>query len=155
MASSAAQLGAGFSNLTSGGVAAAPALALALEMELPALGGAELAPAGLPVQQVGEDGARRQVLRRRLVSSSGKPPLRVRIQPLPETKGGTRRLLSCDRMELGNPPRPGLSWISQGGNRREGEAMPSPAVRFRAHLSAAACIVGVFASVGDPGEMGH
>lgn len=33
--------------------------------------------------------------------------------------------------------------------------MPSTAVRFRAHLSTAACIVGVFASVGDPGEMGH
>lgn len=73
LASSAAQLGADFSNLTSGGVAAALALVLALEMERPASGSAELAPAGLPAQQVGEDGARRQVLRRRLVSSSGKP----------------------------------------------------------------------------------
>ncbi|XP_073097094.1 rhotekin-2 isoform X3 [Manis javanica] len=51
LASSAAQLGADFSNLTSGGVAAALALVLALEMERPASGSAELAPAGLPAQQ--------------------------------------------------------------------------------------------------------
>ncbi|KAK2506698.1 hypothetical protein MC885_017677, partial [Smutsia gigantea] len=49
LASSAAQLGAGFSNLTSGGVAAAPALCL--EMERPTSSGAELTLAGLPAQQ--------------------------------------------------------------------------------------------------------
>lgn len=83
------QPGAGFSNLTFGRVAAAQAVALVMEGQI--LRGPELRPAGLPAQQVSEEGSRLQVLKRSFCLDDGKfpphhRPFASRIPPWPGTK---------------------------------------------------------------------
>ena len=83
------QPGAGFSNLTFGRVAAALAVALVMEGQI--LRGPELRPAGLPAQQVSEEGSRLQVLKRSFCLDDGKtPPSRLVFRRGQEQR--TRRL---------------------------------------------------------------